>query len=155
MTKGDANAGLDSLSLYGDSLPFASIVGVYSGHRVPIVGLFVIFLQSNAGIITVVSIVYCMLMFDHYHGKCDKAIEERTALVVKTLEYDLAQEKADDVTARFSEELTYKGETYVFEEGEYRPDAASAFLEKNPIPPRLVETEEEPNRRAEDETPRE
>ena len=87
--------------------------------RIKGLGVFVIFLQSPAGIITVLSVIYCLFMFDHFSSKYVKAITERTNMLVKLIDYDLGSQDASEVTSQYHETLLYKGSIYTFHDGEY------------------------------------
>ena len=115
-TQGDANANSDQGSYYQSYLTFDDIVGVYSGTRIPLIGLFVIFLQSYSGIITIVSIIYCMFMFTNYQEKYERAIEERTGLLLDLIELDPSQRAENNI---LKQELIYKGYKYTFENGNF------------------------------------
>ena len=115
VTRGDANDASDNNALYGDYLPYQQIVGEYHGVRVPAVGAFVLFLQSGAGVVCVISIVYCFAIFEFYRRKMDLAIEERTEKLLSFLTIDEADANAD---VNFTEVLTYKGKDYALPNGE-------------------------------------
>ena len=115
VTRGDANKASDANALYGDYLPYQQVVGEYHGVRLPAVGAFVLFLQSGAGVVCVISIVYCFAIFEFYRRKMDLAIEERTEKLLSFLTIDEADENAD---VNFTEVLTYKGKDYVLPNGE-------------------------------------
>lgn len=125
VTRGDANEASDDNALYGDYLPYQQVVGEYHGVRLPAVGAFVLFLQSGAGAVCVVSIVYCFAIFEFYRRKMDLAIEERTEKLLSFLTIDETDENAD---VNFTEVLTYKGKDYVLPNGELptskEPEAA-------------------------------
>lgn len=116
VTRGDANANSDNNSLYDTYLTYEDIIGYYNHSKVPLIGSFVIFLQSNSGIITIVSIGYCVFMFDFYRNKLEKAILERTNLLIELIGYD---GKDNEISNYFSQELVYKGYKYVFNEGNF------------------------------------
>lgn len=121
LTQGDSNLYADNTnnSQYSGYLPYKKIIGKYDGRRVKGVGVFVVFLQSPAGIVTVCSIIYCVLMFDHFSGKYKKAIESRTNMLVKLIDYDFSKENANDISSNYHETLLYKGQIYTFKDGEY------------------------------------
>ncbi len=117
LTQGDANNTDDSQSQYGNYLTFDKIVGKYTGTKIPMVGIFIIFLQSGAGIITIIAIIYCYFMFDHYRSKYEKAIQERTLLLTDLIkDFDDIEES---ITNTFHQELIYKGYRYIFENGKF------------------------------------
>lgn len=133
LTQGDSNMSPDNIgvnSQYDGYLTYDRIIGMYNGTRVKGLGVIVIFLQSPAGIVTVISIVYCLLMFDYYSNKFKKAIEERTDMLVNLIDYDIENKKEDDVVTRYSESLFYKDSVYYFEDGEYRGKENSDGIEK-------------------------
>jgi len=116
-TQGDANASKDSGTYYSSYLPFDSIVGYYNNTRIKGLGAFVIFLQSNAGIITIFAIVFCYAMYDFYSGKYKKALEERINLLSTTL--DMEFDDGVFKKAGYYEELVYKDKIYVFDNGNF------------------------------------
>lgn len=121
LTQGDTNLYADntSNSQYAGYLTYDKIIGKYDGRRIKGLGIFVIFLQSPAGIVTVLSVVYCLFMFDHYSSKYKKAIAERTNMLVKLIDYDLSKEEVDDVVSNYHETLLYKNQLYTFQDGKY------------------------------------
>ena len=60
-----------------------------------------------------------MLMFDHFRNKYDKAIEERTNKLIELLEYNLSEHKSVDFSTKYHETLIYKGNKYIFENGNF------------------------------------
>ena len=121
LTQGDTNLYADntSNSQYAGYLTYDKIIGKYNGRRIKGLGIFVIFLQSPAGIVTVLSVVYCLFMFDHFSSKYKKAIAERTNMLVKLIDYDLSKEEVDDVVSNYHETLLYKNQLYTFQDGKY------------------------------------
>lgn len=121
ITRGDSNNTSDTNFQYKDYLTFDNIIGYYNGTRVPLLGVFIIFLQSNAGIITIVAIGYCLLMFDHYNTMFEEALSKRTSLLVDTFKYDFDSEAKLQV---INENLTiYKDKIYTFVDGNaYKED---------------------------------
>lgn len=120
VTRGDSNNISDDGKLYNGKLTFDRIIGKYNGKRIKTLGIFVIFLQSNSGIITIVAIIYCVIMFEHFKDKYDKAVIERTNKLVELLEYNLEEDKTHDISSSFSETLIYKDNKYVFEGGKFK-----------------------------------
>ena len=117
-TKGDANRLEDAGDLYGDYLAYQDILAKYNEFRVPVIGVFVIFLQSGAGIATIFSLIYCYLMYGYFRKRLDKAIEERSEYLVSTLSFD-AKDKETPAYIEEREEILYKGEKYLFVEGKF------------------------------------
>lgn len=119
VTRGDANGADDEYKpVIGD------IIGKYTGHRIKGIGIFVVFLQSYAGIITVVSLVYCILMIDRYTEKINKVQNKRIKQLEDVIDYS---EEADTLgfQSEFVEKIYYKGYSYSFNE--------EGFIEKNEI----------------------
>lgn len=119
ITKGDSNRDNDVGSLYSNYLSYKNVIGKYTGTRIPLVGLFVIFLQSNAGIITIVSVFYCLLMFEHLKGKYENAIIERTNFLIDLINVDLEEDDISNLESSYQEILIYKGQEYRFVSGKF------------------------------------
>lgn len=103
---------------------YEDIIGRYTGKRIPGIGIFVLFLQSYAGIITVLSLVYCLLMIDRIANKINKVQDERALKLEEALDY-LDVSTVDTLRAEYKETIYYKGFAYTFDE--------EGFIEKNPI----------------------
>ncbi len=121
LTQGDSNLYADNTggSQYNGYLTYDKIIGKYDGRRIKGMGIFVIFLQSSAGIVTVLSVVYCLLMYDYLSNKYKKTIVERTNMLVNLIDYDLSHEDADDVVSNYHETLLYKNKLYTFQDGKF------------------------------------
>ncbi len=115
ITRGDANRDSDTNAYYGDYLPYDAIVGKYTGFRLPAAGAFVLFLQSGAGVVCVVSIVYCFFIFEFYRRKMDLAIEKRTNGLLALIPFDESKPESE---LSFDEKLTYDGKVYVLPNGD-------------------------------------
>lgn len=119
VTRGDNNNGTDEYKpVYED------VIGRYTGKRIPGIGIFVIFLQSYAGIITVLSLVYCLLMIDRTASKINRVQDERAIKLEEALDY-LDETTKENLRAEYKETIYYKGFAYSFDE--------EGFIEKNPI----------------------
>ena len=111
-TRGDANAATDS---YHPT--FNDVIGKYTGKRIPAIGIFIMFFQSYAGIITVASVVYCMFMISHFSRKSDEASEERTELLSNVFDFNsLNEEEIDSMNQGFNQYVYYQGYKYIFGE---------------------------------------
>lgn len=121
LTQGDSNLYADNTnnSQYSGYLSYNKIIGKYDGRRIKGIGIFVIFLQSPAGIVTVCSVIYCISMFNYFSSKYKKAIAERTNMLVHLIDYDLSKENVEDLASNYHETLLYKGKMYTFKNGEY------------------------------------
>lgn len=119
ITQGDANSRNDVGSRYSDYVYYDDIIGFYNETRIETVGIFIIFLQSNAGIITIVAIAYCLFMFDYYNTRYDNTIEERTQLLLKESSFNLESELdvSEEIDIVYKEELIYKNSVYTFSRG--------------------------------------
>lgn len=103
---------------------YDDVIGRYTGRRIPGIGIFVIFLQSYAGIITVVSLVYCLLMIDSTSRKMNKAQDERVQKLEEALDY-FDESTSEAFKAEYKETIYYKGYAYSFDE--------DGFVDKNKI----------------------
>lgn len=119
VTRGDSNAISDTNRLYNGYLTYDKIIGYYNGSRAPLIGVFIVFLQSNSGIITILSVVYCLLMFDHYKTKYDEAIEDRIQFLNRLLKIDYSKitNLENDLKILQKETIVFKGETFAISDG--------------------------------------
>lgn len=128
LTKGDANEEDDSNALYGDYLAFDGILGCYSGFRIPLLGVFVIFLQSGAGIATILSLIYCYLMHGYFRNRLGKAVDERTEYLLSVIPF--SPEDGEPAYLEEREAILYKGEVYLFREGKLEGSHPASEEEK-------------------------
>lgn len=110
-TRGDANNMTDR---YAPS--FADIIGKYTGHRMPIAGIFVLFLQSYAGMATVVAVVYCLWMFDRNYGILKKECRDRLHALMSVIGEEL---NLSDFRTDYVQYIYYQGAIYEFQNGEF------------------------------------
>lgn len=109
-TRGDANSATDSYKP-----TFGDIIGRYTGKRIPVVGIFISFFQSYAGIVTVCSIVYCLWSIDRQNKKLEFAEEDRKEILehvfdLPSMNENTYQEMADEVQSK----IYYQGFCYQF-----------------------------------------
>jgi signal peptidase I len=123
VTRGDANNVDDSSA----GIVFEDIIGVYKDEKANYIGSFVLFLQSNIGIITILSITYCLFMYDFYDRKYDIKYNDRKDKLIKAIGFDLSSEHR--YSSDFDEIIYYKGMKYVFKDG----DLLAKSVEKSPI----------------------
>ncbi|MDY4052262.1 MAG: signal peptidase I [Bacilli bacterium] len=110
VTRGDANKADDEYhSTYDD------VIGQYKNTRITNIGVFIVFLQSYAGIITVVSIVYCMIMIDRLSEKINKVQSARAKQIEEVIDYSL-EENAKKFSSNFKSTINFEGYAYVFDE---------------------------------------
>ncbi len=143
ITRGDANAASDTGVTYDGHLSYEDILGHYEGSRVPGIGSIIVFLQSNAGIITIVSILYCFLMFDWFSTRYDRAIERRKAYLLEQVPFDPGGiEDLEKIDNSFHQTLIYKDKEYVLLPLEEKPPEKKEEIKEN-IPEREVEKNDE------------
>lgn len=119
VTRGDSN---DADDKYRPT--FDDVLGRYVNKRVPLVGVFVMFLQSYSGIITICALAYCLLMVDKKTEKLRIAFAERQETLDSAIRFDEIT-SVDDLKPHFTEIIYYKGFAYTFGE--------KGFVEKAPI----------------------
>lgn len=103
---------------------YEDIIGRYTGKRIPGVGIFILFLQSYAGIITVLSLVYCLIMIDSMSNKINKVQAEREEKLQQAMDYS-SEQALKDIKQEFKETIYYKGYAYTFDE--------NGFIDKEEI----------------------
>ena len=98
-----------------------NIIGYYNNNRVPLLGIFIIFLQSNSGIITILSIVYCLLMFDYYRNKYDESIIDRIDYLKSIINFDLYDENKlkEELKVIYEEHIYFDNKDYLFNNSQY------------------------------------
>ena len=109
-TRGDSNNSTDSYHPRIDD-----IQGKYIGKKVPLIGMFVLFMQSPIGMITMFALIYCLLMIDRFTNKIIKAQENRLAHLSEAIDYQTETELGT-MSANFTETIYYKGISYKFNE---------------------------------------
>lgn len=119
ITRGDANNGDDTSSHYGQYLLKENIIGYYSDYRIKTLGIFIIFIQSNSGIITFFAIMLCYIMYEIYSSKYTNALEKRTEELMEILKFDPNKDSIEDITQLDYEKLVFKNKVYIFEENEF------------------------------------
>ncbi len=115
-TRGDAVASDDqSDTSYNVVTTPDDIVGRYTGVYIPFLGAFVQFLQSLAGIVTLIALVFCLIMFDKNSGKIADAQVKRTEYLVKALEIKDIHEDSE-ITVDFVEKIYLDKVGYLLKE---------------------------------------
>ena len=108
VTRGDSNSASDS---YHPQLK--DIIGKYTGKRINGVGIFIMFFQSYAGIVTILSVVYCSFMISHFNKKLDIASDERRDLLATLFDVKEMTEKDPNLmTDVHASTIYYKGYAY-------------------------------------------
>ena len=103
VTRGDA---VDVHDTYHPKIE--DILGVYTCEKVKNVGIFILFLQSPSGIITLFAILYCILMIDKNSEKIKNAQYEREEVLNVAFDYD--KEKYSLVSIAIQEFIYYYDE---------------------------------------------
>ena len=107
-TRGDSNSATDT---YHPKV--SDVIGKYTGKRIPGIGIFIMFFQSYAGIVTVLSVVYCSFMISHFTRKMDDATEERKTLLTALFNVDEMNESDPQVMSiKQHNTIFYKGYAY-------------------------------------------
>lgn len=110
VTRGDANDADDTYHPSQDD-----VIGIYSNTRITNIGVFIVFLQSYAGMITVVSIIYCMIMIEKLSEKINKIQEKRAKLLEEVIDYSL-ETNTENFSSNLRSTIRFKGYAYVFDE---------------------------------------
>jgi len=110
ITRGDSNNATDRYQP-----KFQDIIGKYSTNRVRTLGIFVMFFQSYPGMITVVAVIYCIIMFDKQSSKINAAHQQRIELLEKVIDYNDTID-VQSINLEFQETLYYQGQAYSFNE---------------------------------------
>lgn len=110
-TRGDASESSDTYHPC-----FDDIIGIYANKKVDTIGIFVIFLQSAPGIITIISLAYCLLMVDKVSNKIAKEQDARLEHLSHIITQIADDEKVGSIKASYKETIYYKGFAYYFNE---------------------------------------
>ncbi|MBQ7408521.1 MAG: signal peptidase I [Clostridia bacterium] len=115
ITRGDSNNQDDS---YNST--YADVLGRYTGVRIPYVGMFVMFLQSYAGLVTIAAIIYCLIMIDRVTDRIHLAQERRLEMLSKIFDFTkYVDGDTDNICSEFTETLYFKNYAYTFNEDGY------------------------------------
>lgn len=132
ITRGDSNNADDQ---YSPS--FDDVLGEYTGQRIPLAGVFVMFLQSFSGIVTIVAIIYCLIMIEIVRNKIESAREDRLIFLQKSIDFKTETNPDIDTDAAFVETVYFKNYAYTFDKDGFvskeivSPDAATEENESN------------------------
>lgn len=80
--KGDANA---ASAPYETDVTMDKIIGKYTGYQNFIAGVFILYIQSNIGMITLFFAICAMVSFDFFESKVTKFIDERKRYLLSTI----------------------------------------------------------------------
>ena len=121
ITRGDSNNADDSYKP-----AFEDLLGRYTDQRIPYVGVFVMFLQSYSGIITVLTVIYCLFMIEGVSSKLHRAREERLALLQDSIDFRTETVSDESLGSSFVETVYFKNFAYTFDE--------KGFVSKTELP---------------------
>ena len=109
-TRGDSNNASDKFRPCIDD-----IQGKYIGKKVPVIGMFVMFMQSPIGIITIVGLLYCLITTDHLTTKLYNEQQKRLDKLSEAIDYRNETQQGT-MSSKFVETIYYKGYSYKFNE---------------------------------------
>ncbi|MGN1295764.1 MAG: signal peptidase I [Bacilli bacterium] len=112
VTKGDAS-GTGKEDSYHPT--YADVIGRYTGKKINGLGIIVAFFQSYAGIITIVSLVYCLFIIDYMANKVNIIYDERLKKLAEAMDYS-TEKNSENFKAEYVEKIYFKGYIYYFDE---------------------------------------
>ena len=110
-TRGDANS-FEAVDKFKPTIN--DIKGRYINKNIPLIGMFILFMQSSLGMITIIALIYCLLMVDRFTSKLTNASVDRLNKLKKAI--DFKNDEKVELKAHFEETLYYKGYAYKFNE---------------------------------------
>ena len=111
VTRGDSNNADDSYKP-----TFDDVIGKYTDERVPLVGVFVMFLQSYSGIITLAAVIYCLVMIELVSDKVFRGQNARLDVLKQSIDFETERQFDDDIGSKFVETVRFKDYIYTFDE---------------------------------------
>ncbi len=111
VTRGDSNNADDE---YKPKM--SDVLGKYTGTRISYIGVFLMFLQSYSGIVTVAAIIYCLIMIESAGNKIYTAQEERLLFLQESIDFKSDTEKDGNINSSFTETVYFKDYAYTFDE---------------------------------------
>lgn len=111
VTRGDSNNADDSYKP-----TFEDVIGKYTDERVPLVGVFVMFLQSYSGIITLAAVIYCLIMIELVSDKIFKGQNARLEILKSSIDFEAERQFDDEMHSKFVETVRFKDYLYTFDE---------------------------------------
>lgn len=104
-TRGDANSTDDQKEVtYNVIVNYDNIVGRYTGVYIPLLGAFVLFMQSMSGIVTVIALIICLIIFDRNSASIADARDDRTNYLLQVLDVDNLHEESE-ISVDFVEKI--------------------------------------------------
>ena len=112
VTRGDSNNQTDKYKP-----AFDDVIGRYTGQKVSLVGIFVMFLQSYSGIVTAAAVIYCLLMIERIGDKINRKENERLEFLSQNIDFeDECNLEDGELESSFVERVRYKNCVYTFNE---------------------------------------
>ena len=111
VTRGDSNNADDTYKPCMDD-----VLGKYADRRIPYIGSVVMFLQSYSGIITVASVLYCLIMIESIRNKIERAREARLEILQESINFIADTEQDEKLDSSFVETVYFKNYAYTFDE---------------------------------------
>lgn len=144
VTRGDSNNADDEYK------PFVEdVLGKYTGTRIPYVGVFVLFLQSYSGIITLAAVIYCLIMIESVGNRIYRAREKRLLFLQETIDFKTDTIQDEELDSSFTETVYFKEYAYTFDENGFvgktlrtDPEASNEITSVPDEEPAQGETEE-------------
>ena len=134
-TRGDSNSATDS---YRPKI--SDVIGKYTGKKIPGIGIFIMFFQSYAGIVTILSVVYCSFMISHFNKKLDTATDERKEFMMTLFNVEeMGAKDPELMTDIHTSTIYFKGYAYTI-----TSDGKADKREMNEKEKELYEVSEEP-----------
>ena len=72
--------------------------------------------RDNDGVATILSLIYCYLMYGYFRNRLGKAVDERTEYLLSVIPF-APEEDGEPAYLEEREAILYKGEVYLFREG--------------------------------------
>lgn len=130
VTRGDSNNADDK---YNPS--FEDVIGVYTGQKIPLVGIFVLFFQSPSGVVTVGALIFCLIMMDKQNKRIKEMQSERLKKLREAIAFDGKKTSSKEFSSTFNQYIYYKGFAYVFND--------QGFVEKKEVAETNIMDEDE------------
>lgn len=110
LMRGDANNANDE---YRPTIK--DVIGKYEGGRAKKIGIALSFLQSYSGILTIATIIYLLIMLDHYLGKVKEEERYRENLLFEKIE--LPEDEKEIYLPTYKQTVKYQKFIYEFSDG--------------------------------------
>lgn len=98
-TQGDAVPGMDRAPVVYDQMR-----GIYEGERIPFVGSFVLFMQSPAGWLCILLVIFGIFTTPVVEKKLEREKQTRLEIMRQQLEEELAEEEEEELAVAASAE---------------------------------------------------